>query len=55
MAPTVLGEALGGLDGTAEARGDVDGVMLAAEPEHAARTTTRATRAAERDIIDMAA
>src|SRR6187399_2940080 len=59
MAPTVPGVALdaplGPLDGPLEPAGEPVGVPLAAEPEHAARTTTRAARAAGRDIIDMAA
>ena len=59
MAPTVLGVELGAplgpLDGAPEPPGEPVGAPLAAEPEHAARTTTRAARAAGRDIIDMAA
>src|SRR6188508_3170349 len=59
MAPTVLGVELGAtlgpLDGPPEPPGEPVGGPLATEPEHAARTTTSAARAAERDIIDMAA
>ena len=61
MAPTVLGfelgPALGGPLGGLEAPAppEADGALLAAEPLHAARTTTRAARAAEHDIFDMAA
>src|SRR6476620_5645166 len=59
MAPTELGVELGAplgpLDGPPEPPGEPVGGPLAAAPEHAARTTTRAARAAGRDIIDMAA
>ena len=51
MAGLALGVTLGGLDGAPEADG---GALLAPELEHAARTRTRAARAAGRDIIDMA-
>src|SRR5258705_12981146 len=57
MAPTALGAgidglALGGLD--APPPPEADGALPAAEPLHAARTTTRAAKAAERDSNNMA-
>jgi hypothetical protein len=61
MAPTVLGleleSALGAPLGGLEAppSPEAGGALLAAEPLHAARTTTRAARAARRDKFDMAA
>ncbi len=54
MAPTVLGVALGPLDGPPEPVGETDGALLAAEPVHEARTRTMAARAAGRDSFDMA-
>jgi hypothetical protein len=59
MAATVLEVELGAglceFDGWDEPPGERDGALLAPEPVHAERTTTRAARAAERDIFDMAA
>jgi CxxC-x17-CxxC domain-containing protein len=51
VAGLALGDPVGPLDGALEAVGRA---LAAAEPEHAARTRTRAARAAGRDIIDMA-
>jgi hypothetical protein len=55
MAPVVLGSALGVLLGGPDAPPlpEAGGALLAAEPEQAARTRTRAARAAGRDSIDM--
>jgi hypothetical protein len=51
----VPGVELGPLDDPAEPVGEPDGALLAAEPVHAARSKTRAARAAGRDRFDMAA